>query len=50
MRWIPLAALVTLMGCENTSLGVGTTISSSGVSVSPVLSSRVGNVGVSISP
>ena len=49
MRWIAVLALVLLAGCENPTLGIGTTISSSGVSVSPVLSGRVGNVGVSVS-
>ena len=50
MRWLALTALVTLTGCENPTLGIGTTISSSGVSVSPVLSGRVGGVGVSVTP
>ena len=49
MRWIAVLALALLAGCENPTLGIGTTISSSGVSVSPVLSGRVGNVGVSVS-
>ena len=49
MRWIAIAALITVAGCENPSLGIGTTISSSGVSVSPVLSGRVGGVGVAVS-
>lgn len=49
MRWIAIAALMSLAACENPTLGIGTTISSSGVSVSPVLSGRVGNVGVSVS-
>ncbi len=50
MRWIALLALALTAGCENPKLGIGTTISSSGVSISPVLSGRVGNVGVAVSP
>ena len=50
MRWLALIAVVTLAGCENPSLGIGTTISASGVSVSPVISGRVGGVGVAVSP
>ena len=50
MRWMVAAALVLVAGCENPTLGIGTTISSSGVSVSPVVSGRVGNVGVAVSP
>ena len=49
MRWIAVLALGLLAGCENPTLGIDTTISSSGVSVSPVLSGRVGGVGVAVS-
>ena len=50
MKGLAVASLFVLVGCENPTLGIGTTISSGGVSVSPVLSGRVGNVGVAVSP
>ncbi|MGR3511317.1 MAG: hypothetical protein ACU0GG_01030 [Paracoccaceae bacterium] len=50
MRWFALTALLVLPACEDPQLGVGATISNSGVSVSPVASGRVGGVGVAISP
>lgn len=50
MRWLAATAMILVTGCENPTLGIGTRISSSGVSVSPVLSGRVGNVGVAVSP
>jgi len=50
MRKCALCALLMLPACENPQLGIGATISSSGVSVSPVASGRVGGVGVAISP
>ena len=51
MRGIGLiTALLLLTACENPTLGIGTTISSGGISVSPVLSGRVGGVGVAVSP
>lgn len=50
MKWMTAAALFFVAGCENPSLGIGTTINSSGVSVSPVLSGNVGNIGVAVSP
>jgi hypothetical protein len=49
-KLMAIAALIGAAGCENPTLGIGTTISSSGVSVSPVVSGRVGNVGVAVSP
>ena len=49
MRWIAILALGLVTACENPTLGIGTTISSSGVSVSPVLSGRIGGVGVAVS-
>ena len=45
-----IAALLLLSACENPTLGIGTTISSGGVSVSPVFSGRVGGVGVAVAP
>lgn len=50
MKKIALVALLALPACENPQLGIGATISNSGVSVSPVASGRVGGVGVAISP
>ena len=50
MRWIVIAALFATTGCENPTLGIGASISSSGVSVSPKVSGRVGGVGVTVSP
>ncbi len=50
MRCLAVTALMLVAGCENPTLGIGTTISSSGVSVSPVLSGRLGDVGVAVSP
>jgi hypothetical protein len=42
--------LVLLPACEDPSLNVGASISSSGVSVSPSVSGRMGGVGVAVSP
>lgn len=50
MRKLAICMLVLLPACENPQLGIGATISSGGVSVSPVASGRVGGVGVAISP
>ncbi len=49
MKRLLVLALLALPGCEDPTLGVGATISSGGVSVSPVVSGRVGNVGVAVS-
>ena len=45
-----LSVLLLAVGCENPSLGIGATINSGGVSVSPVASGRVGGLGVAVSP
>jgi hypothetical protein len=50
MKRLMVLALLTLPGCEDPALGLGATISGSGVSVSPVVSGRVGGVGVAVSP
>lgn len=50
MKWIAALALTLTAGCENPTLGIGTTINSNGVSVSPVFSGRVGGVGVAVAP
>ena len=50
MRPLALITLLALPACENPSLNVGATISNGGVSVSPSVSGRVGNVGVAVSP
>ncbi len=49
MKRILVLALLLLPGCEDPSLGLGATIDSGGVSVSPVVSGRVGDVGVAVS-
>ena len=49
MKRLVVLTVVLLAGCENPTLGIGTTISGSGVSVSPVLSGNVGGVGVAVS-
>lgn len=50
MKKLMVCAFLLLPACEDPALGVGATISSGGVSVSPVASGRVGGVGVAISP
>ena len=50
MKWMAALALIFLMGCENPSLGIGATINSGGISVSPKVSGRVGGVGVTVTP
>ena len=42
-------ALLALPACEDPALGIGATISSGGVSVSPTVSGRMGDVGVAVS-
>ena len=49
MRVIFFAAALALTACENPSLGVGATISGSGVSVSPTVTGDVGGATVSVS-
>ena len=49
MKRLMVLAVLVLAGCENPTLGIGTTISSSGVSVSPTISGNVGGVGVAVS-
>ena len=49
-RILLLAALAALSACTSgPNLGIGIGIGSGGVSVSPAVSGRVGNVGVSVS-
>ena len=50
MKRIALTALLFLPACEDPSLNIGASISSGGVSVSPSVSGRVGDVGVAVSP
>ena len=50
MKWMTLAALLTLAACTDPSLNIGASINSGGVSLTPSLSGRVGDVGVAISP
>ncbi len=49
MRWIAILAIGVLSACENPSLGIGATISGSGVSVSPTVSGNVGGATVAVS-
>ncbi|MDA8585115.1 hypothetical protein N9L47_02485 [Rhodobacteraceae bacterium] len=50
MKWFVALAMTLMAGCENPQLGVGASIGSGGVSVSPVASGRVGGVGVAVYP
>ena len=44
-----IAAFALLAACENPTLGINTTISGSGVSVSPEVSGNVGGARVTVS-
>lgn len=50
MKRLAILALLALPGCEDPALGLGATFDSGGVSVSPVVSGRLGDVGVAVSP
>ena len=50
MKRMMILVLFLTAGCENPRLGIGTTISSGGVSVSPTVSGQLGGVGVAVSP
>lgn len=50
MKPLLIFGIFTLAACEDPALGVGARIDSNGVSVDPVVSGRVGDVGVTISP
>ncbi len=50
MKRLMVLALLVLAGCEDPSLGLTTTFDSNGARVSPVVSGRVGDVGVAVSP
>lgn len=49
MKRFAVLALLILAACENPSLGVGATVSGSGVNVSPTLSGQLGGVNVAVS-
>lgn len=49
MRLVCIAAIVALTACENPRLGVGATLSGSGLSVSPTVSGDVGGATVLVS-
>lgn len=49
MRKLVLFSVFALAACENPTLGVGATISGSGVSVSPTVSGNVGGAHVTVS-
>lgn len=50
MKRLLFLSLLLLPACEDPTLGIGASISTGGVSVSPVVSGRVGDVGVAVSP
>ena len=50
MKRLMAVALLLTAACENPSLGIGATINSGGVSLSPTVSGRVGGVGVAVTP
>lgn len=50
MRKLALALLLLLPACEDPRLNAGISIGSGGVSVTPSVSGRVGDVGVAVSP
>ena len=50
MKKLAILAVLALPACENPQLNVGASIGSGGVSVTPSVSGRVGNVGVAVSP
>ena len=49
MRALIVVSSLLLAGCENPQLGIGATVNSGGVSVSPVVSGNVGGLGVAVS-
>ena len=49
MRALAVLTVLALAGCENPSLGIGASISGSGVSVSPSVSGSMGNARVTVS-
>ncbi len=49
MRLVALVAIIGLAACENPSLGIGATINSNGISVSPKASGDVGGARVTVS-
>ena len=49
MRILAVLAFVALAACENPTLGIGATINSGGVSVSPTASGNVGGARVTVS-
>ena len=50
MRKLALALLLLLPACEDPTLNAGISIGTGGVSVTPSVSGRVGDVGVAVSP
>lgn len=49
MRLTALLAFMALAACENPTLGIGATINSNGVNVSPTASGNVGGARVTVS-
>ena len=49
MRILAIVAVVLLTGCENPRVGIGATISGSGVSVTPSVAGEIGDVTVAVS-
>lgn len=50
MRKLALALVLLLPACEDPTLNAGISIGTGGVSVTPLVSGRVGDVGVAVSP
>ena len=50
MRKLALALVLLLPACEDPTLNAGISIGTGGVSVTPSVSGRVGDVGVAVSP
>jgi len=50
MKYLAISALIFLPACENPRLGIGASISGSGVNVTPVVSGDVGPARVAVSP
>lgn len=50
MKRLSIILLLALPACEDPQLNIGASIGSGGVSVTPSVSGRAGNVGVAISP
>lgn len=50
MKKLAVILMILLPSCQDPSLNIGASIGANGVSVSPSVSGRVGDVGVAVSP